>query len=418
MNILVWCSLVKTSGGSERVAASLASGLAQRGNHVLLVGPYDDAPADLKRRIHPDVAVITYLSPGGLRGLARSRALLRSFIRSHDIDLISAHGSILSMLSVPVPVVWTEHSVRNLRRRMWRSARAPFWWAVRSRLLAKRWGVVGVSKFILNDLRRQMQLPSNCGAVIYNGIPDAEELSRLAPPRLSRPIQLGCIGRLDAEKHPEDIFELSQRVQAAGIPCEWHFFGEGDLKPKILARAQAEGNGRIHVHGYVDSITEAFSRIDGLVLPSRMEGLPTVVLEAKIARRMIFGWNVGGVAEAAAEDSVLVAPPFDLERFAAAIIEALRTPRLPSPYSGDCDFDAMVSRYLSAFDKLLKAQSPSAIAPEFGQQEEPRFQSALHLAGSEGVAMREHPLDAARPGKSGSTLLAPVRKSSKEKEEA
>lgn len=419
MNILVWCSLVKTSGGSERVAASLASGLSQRRHNVLLVGPYDAAPADLQRRIHPDVTVISYLSPGGIRGLTRNRALLRSFTETHAIDVISAHGSILSLLSVPVPVVWTEHSVRNVRRRMMSSARAPFWWAVRSRLIAKRWHVAAVSQFILDDLRRQMGLPAGCGEVIYNGIPDAGELSRLAPPKLSPPFQIGCIGRLDAEKSPQDIFELSRRLQAAGIPCEWHFFGEGELKPRIRARAEAEGEGRIHVHGYVDSITEAFSRIDALVLPSRMEGLPTVVLEAKIARRLIFAWKVGGVAEAAAADSVLVPPPFDPKRLAGAIIGALRAPALPLPYSGDCDFDGMVSSYLSLFEEIVKGRPASArlpVAPEWSNEP---FHETSNLVASTSPARLEHPSAAeiSRPGGVANKSRVPLGNASLEKAE-
>ncbi len=357
MTILVWCSVVNASGGSERVAASLASGLFERGNQVLLVGPFANPAYDLKRRIHPGVTVLSYQAPGGLHGLIQAARFLRSVVRDYNVDLISAHGKILPLIFSPVPVVWTEHSVRHRGTRMFRTHQAPVWWALRSRLLAKRWQVVGVSTFVLKDLWDQMHLPAGWGEVIYNGIPDAHELRGLPAPQLAPPFQIGLIGRLEAEKSPLDVFELSRRVQALGIPCEWHLFGEGELKAEIRARAEAEGEGRIHVHGYVESITDAFRRIDAVVLLSHSEGLPTVVLEARLARRLVFAWDVGGVSEAADGDAFLTEPPFDLDRMAATIAAALRNPQLPRPCSQGCDFSEMVTRYTRVFELMAAPAS-------------------------------------------------------------
>jgi glycosyltransferase involved in cell wall biosynthesis len=353
MTVLVWCSLVKASGGSERIAASLASGLTVRGNKVLLVGPYGKAPRDLKERIHPDIRLIDYHPPGGIRGLIKAGNFLRSVVRAHSVDVISAHGNILPVLRTQVPVLWTEHAIRYPNSRMLRDLRAPLWRMVRSRIVSKRWRVVCVSNFVWNDLSDQMDLPSSCGKVIYNGIADAAELSSLPAPRLTRPFQIGFVGRLDAEKHPDDIFELSRLVEEAGIPCEWHVFGEGEMKQELCDRAGAEGSGRVHVHGYVKNITDAFRNIDAVILPSHLEGLPTVVLEARIARRLIFAWKVGGVPEAAGEHGVLVDPPFDLDRLAAGVVSALAHPRVPPPSSRDFEFDRMVSEYAAVLEQMV-----------------------------------------------------------------
>ena len=55
MNVLVWSSYVaQPVGGQERFALGLALHLHQRGDHVVLVGAYDNVD-ELRRKIPPEM---------------------------------------------------------------------------------------------------------------------------------------------------------------------------------------------------------------------------------------------------------------------------------------------------------------------------------------------------------------------------
>ena len=354
MTVLVWCSWVCASGGMERVAANLASGLANLGVRVLLVGPYLNAP-DLIRQLHKDVERIEYQPDATCAGLLRTAGFLKRVVAEHDVDVISAHGSIFPLLPQNVPVIWTEHAVRYPHKRMMSGLRQLLWRQVRSRIQSGRWKLVSVSGFISDHLHDQLRMEPGTGHVIYNALLGAEELRELPAPKLQPPYHIGFLGRLEHEKRPEDIFEIDGHLLTLNCACHWHIYGDGSLSNAIRARAAADPS-RFHVHGYAADTAAAFRDIDLLLLPSQLEGLPTVVLEARAAGRLVVGWRTAGIPEAADPDGVLVDPPFELSRLAEAIAAALKRGTLPQGLSEEFDFPGMISRYTTLFERCAKTQ--------------------------------------------------------------
>lgn len=365
MTVLVWCSWVCASGGMERVAANLASGLANLGVRVLLVGPYSNAP-DLIRQLHKDVRRIEYQPVATYAGMLQTAGFLKRVVAEHKIDIISAHGSIFPLLPQKVPVIWTEHAVRYPSKRMLSGLRGLLWRQVRRRLHSGRWELVTVSTFIRDNLDSQLRLNRGTGHVIYNALIAADELRALPLPKLQPPYQIGFLGRLEHEKRPEDIFEIDRHLRALDFPCRWHIYGEGSLSKTVRARAN-ENASRFHVHGYAANTAAAFREIDLLLLPSQQEGLPTVILEARMARRLFAAWRTAGIPEAAGPDGCLVDPPFELSRLAHAVAAALKTGALPHGLSDDCDFSRMISRYSSLFEMCVGepcSRTPSVSQPK------------------------------------------------------
>ena len=71
-------------------------------------------------------------------------------------------------------------------------------------------------------------------------------------------------------------------------------------------------------------IPDWLNAVDALVLSSRSEGLPTVVLEALACGKPIVGTRVGGVAEAVDDDCGIVVPSEDPDALARGLNEAPR----------------------------------------------------------------------------------------------
>jgi glycosyltransferase involved in cell wall biosynthesis len=348
MKVLVWCSWIAECGGMERVAISLANGLAQNGWDVLLVGPYSNAPK-LCSVIGPRVEYVDYRPVRSVTGLIKTRAFLRRLMQRNSVNVVSAHGSVFPFLGAVVPVVWTEHSLRYGMRPMFSGPRGLAWRLVAHELKEGRWRLVGVSKFIATQVTNQLRLEGGGAAVIHNGIPDEPAFRTLAPPAMEQPYRIGYLGRLEPEKRPLDVFSLAPLLETMGVPCEWHIFGKGSLWDDMCAACQTSP-ATIIMRGYVESIREVFKSIDLLFLPSREEGLPTAVLEARLAGRWVAAWNTTGIPEAAGPDNILVNPAGALPGMADAIAGVLRSGRRPPAVpAGLFSYSQMIVEY----DELL-----------------------------------------------------------------
>src|SRR5258708_36175826 len=114
MNVLVWNSWVAPPvGGMERIALEIALQLHARKHTVVLVGPYDKAP-ELRARIPADMPYYFFdlYRRRPKRHFAAGR-LLGRVMRDHEIEVVSAHGSVFASHEVcrrrGIPHVWTIH---------------------------------------------------------------------------------------------------------------------------------------------------------------------------------------------------------------------------------------------------------------------------------------------------------------------
>ena len=361
MNILVWNSWVTPAGGMERVAMSIAGGLAERGAAVTLAGPFSAVPT-LKSRIHPRVSLVDCPFERRAGALVGNAMLLRRVVRERQIDVVSAHGSLIPLLPLSVPVVWTEHGPRYGDGKILAGLRGLPWRAVQAKLRSGSWKFVACSRYVRDRICAELGLPAERAAVILNGVPNAEALTSLAPPAFREPFQIGFLGRVEPEKYPLDIFTLDQEMERRGVPCQWHIFGEGSLAAQV--RERAAGHPRIRVRGLAASPAEAFAQMDVLAFLShgQMEGLPTVILEARLARRRVVAWDVTANPEAAGPDDRLAAP-FDLTGFAAAIEDAVRERKAPAPVGDEISYGRMIDKYWDVLAGMSNGRARGVAQP-------------------------------------------------------
>ncbi len=261
---------------------------------------------------------------GDLRGYV---ALLR-LLGSGRFSLVHTHGerALLAMgvagRASPLPWVHTVHGwVKEGRRSTIHLAH---------RLLSRVDKVVGVSL----PLHRQLaaEFP---GAAVH--------LSNAAPPfpspegrqrfRLGWGIEegiplVGWVGRLQAEKDPLGFFTVMNRVRRSRPEAQGVQVGDGDLAGACRERGRG-GEGMRLEGGGVDGAMR-MGAFDVLVLTSRTEEDPLVILEALVAGTPVVAPRLGGIPEMVEEGVTgLLYHPMDLEEAALRVVEALYLPRIP-----------------------------------------------------------------------------------------
>jgi glycosyltransferase involved in cell wall biosynthesis len=357
---LVWCSAGSASGGMERIAISIANGLAGCGWRVVLVGPFRRAQV-LLDLIRPEVVFYDHQPAKTALGLWRTMRFLQRVARHERVDVISAHGSLFPLIFTRVPVVWTEHDMRY-GGPMLRGFRGLAWRLIRRRLRKGWWRAVTVSHHVKSCLRQNLEI-TEVPRVIYNGLPHAQALRALPPPRMTAPYQIGFIGRLTPIKRPMESFELSAMLNEMGVSHEWSIFGDGELMGELQATAAGRTGHSVRLCGLARNPQDAFARIDILCFLSRgeQEGLGMVLLEAMTANRPVVAWDTGCIGEVLANRGTLVPTPFSLSRYAETVAAVLRNERGWNAYEDRrWDESRMIGEYHEVLSEVVDERRRSA----------------------------------------------------------
>ena len=310
-------------GGLETVVQGLATGQRERGHEVHLAavvhqGSSDQPFLDTLRAAGVAVHEVRVSPRGYLAERGRMRELLRR-VRPH---VLHSHGFRPDVIDASVgrrlgiPSVTTVHGHNHDSRR----ERASEW--VQHRALRSFDAVIAVSGPLVRRLRQQgiaegrIHLVPNAWRRGAPFLSRAEARERLA--LADGPIHIGWIGRLEPEKGP-DVF-LDALGQLGGLSFVGSLIGEGRMGPALRGRPPGPLSGdRIRWHGVIPDAARLLLAFDLVVLSSRTEGSPMILLEAMAAGVPLVCSRVGGVPEMVADDEALLVPPEDPGALAGAI---------------------------------------------------------------------------------------------------
>lgn len=270
--------------GAEVFAAQLGEQLCASGHHVttLALEPQGDLPFERATRQRFD--------PRALAALTR---------RCRDHDVVVSHGG-----STLAPVA----AAATLARRpfVYRNIGDPSYWG-RVRLADLRLGVplrraahvVGLYDSAGNYLVRRYRVRPDRLTVISNAV-DADRFPRRDDERRraaratfnvgAAPV-IGYLGSLSAEKRPKWAVDAASATGATLLVG-----GDGPMRADLERRCADHGvDGRFL--GVVSDAEEFLAALDLLVIPSRTEGIPGVLIEAALVGVPVVATGVGGVGE-------------------------------------------------------------------------------------------------------------------------
>jgi glycosyltransferase involved in cell wall biosynthesis len=139
------------------------------------------------------------------------------------------------------------------------------------------------------------------------------------------------VAHLSAEKGQSDLIAAAARIHAAAPDSRVAIVGGGKLRAKLEREAAAAGDARILFAGFwpPERISSLLAAAAVFVLPSRQEGLGSILLEAMAAGVPIVAASAGGIPEIVRDGSTgLLVPPGDPEALAAAVLRLLADPGL------------------------------------------------------------------------------------------
>ena len=255
---------------------------------------------------------------------------LSAYVRlAHDVDVVVAHGSTTlwtsalgSALGSPPfvyvnigdPLFWSSTAARRLRV---------------GALLRRAAGVAAISPRASVALSDHLGVPPGRVRVIPNG----RSTTRFAPadPDRRRALRAGLglpvdrpvvayVGALSAEKQPAEALHAVAGIAGAHLVVA----GEGPLRAELERTAAQVMPGRAHWLGSVSRPEDVLAAADALVLTSRSEGVPGVLIEAGLTGLPCVTTDVGYTSDVVLDGVtgrlVSTSQPGDLT---AALVEAL-----------------------------------------------------------------------------------------------
>ena len=110
--------------------------------------------------------------------------------------------------------------------------------------------------------------------------------------------RLACIGRLHPKEKGQDILlRVLARRHWRDRPLSVTFYGDGLQRASLERMARNLGLTNVTFAGFVHDVPAIWSGHHGLILPSRCEGLPIVLVEAMLSGRVPIVTDVGGNTE-------------------------------------------------------------------------------------------------------------------------
>jgi glycosyltransferase involved in cell wall biosynthesis len=303
--------------GAETFAVDLGAALTARGLRSDVVAL---APSTTGATLDVPPLGNAPLAPATLRALRR---------RTRTARLVVAHGSrtlpacTLGLAGTGPPIVyrsigdpgaWAGGAVRRARTRA---------------LLRRTAAVTALWPGAADALRRLYRVPADRVHEIPNGVPAERcpvptDQDRAAARReLGLPAHAAVaavIGALGPEKRAGDAIGAIARLDGVHLLVA----GDGPEREDLERRAATEAPGRVHVVGALPGAGQALAAADVVVMPSRTEGTPGVLIEAGLSGLPAVATDVGGVPQIVrdGETGVLV-PAGHIEALAAGVERAL-----------------------------------------------------------------------------------------------
>jgi len=262
---------------------------------------------------------------------------LRRLVREDDIDIVHVHGQFAGLWARPAArfagarVIYTPHTIRVRQRRLRRAYQAT------ERFLGRLTHcIVSVSEADRRQLVAAGWATPEHIVTVPNGV-DSELWQSRQVRKVDARRQLGWgqdapivlqIGRLDAQKAPDDFVRMAAEVLDERSDVRFYLAGDGPLQTQVEDQVRSLGlSESITLLGRRDDIPLLLSAADVITLTSLWEGMPYSLLEAGAAGRPAVCTAVDGSPEVVIDgETGYVTPAQKPAAMADAVMACWRIP--------------------------------------------------------------------------------------------
>lgn len=358
------------TGGAEKCLTEIAIGLQQRGAkvHVMSLAPLPSSPRDrLVGRlqaagvpIHSAEARVWWQFPRAVRRVrqwlaATEPQILQTFLFHANVVGAMACGPLGRLQKRPELVFGirvAEHNRNRMRAESWAAKRA-----------AK---VVCVSRSVQSFIEQHW--PPNLHSrliSITNGttLPASETIPyEWAQAGISLPGKVILfLGRLHPQKGIDLLLAAAPEILRTSADTRLVIVGEGPLEGAVKAAVAENPPGTMAWLPWQPDVWPLYTSANLVLLPSRFEGMPNVVLEAMAAGRPVLASQVEGVEELlgpnAQQQSFPVGDQVSMIGKLQALLTASRGDELGAlnrqRVLQHFTLEAMVTRYQQLYEQLV-----------------------------------------------------------------
>lgn len=322
LTILLLLKRVDCNDGVASYCQTVIEGLHARGHRVVILsGPVTSSPVSQWRRDAIEQRVDAWQQIEGIGRAARfpkAAWALREMVRSYGVDVISPQGLSMLPLATTVgrltgtPVVANRH----LTMSGWESSASN---GLRARALRRTFSTlfraeryIAISQEIREGYRASFRVPDADIAVIPNGVdteffhppsPEEKSAARAAFGIPEGNLVCTLIGRLDPVKGHDVLVDAARalRSRRPELRITYLFGGSGDGEEGIRAYAHRDAADAeaFRFLGFLSGAQTraAYHATDILVLPSRREGFPIVVVEGMASGCVPVRTRISGAQE-------------------------------------------------------------------------------------------------------------------------
>ncbi|KAD3515258.1 glycosyltransferase [Arthrobacter yangruifuii] len=259
-------------GGVQKVVVRLAEALLKRGVRVgVAASPEGDLWQELPAGCN------TYQIPGrnGIYSqIGRARAL-RNIVKSNKYGIVHSHQRGITLEAKLATTGLTTSIVEHVHNTFLpvTNARASF----RGKYLIACGSAI--KQMLQDDYKRDPQHIFT----ILNGVPDPLDGAIAAPVSAksrNEPIKIIAVGRVSEQKNPHKFIDIIESLNQRQISIQAEWVGDGELLDQCRADVARRDISNLVFSGSHSDVSAKLARSDVLLLTSRWEGLPLVVLEA------------------------------------------------------------------------------------------------------------------------------------------
>lgn len=354
--------------GAERVTLDLCKGL-ERNGYKSIIGvirnshnPHVEVADEARKNA---IAAVIFPCEGQLDVKLIFR--IRKYVSENQINLMHCHGyksNFYGLFASPknIPIVATNHNwlASHWRLRAYRR--------FDSLLLRYFTRIIAVSDGVRKEMLRY-GVPKEKIRVIDNGI-DLTRFGDAISPKAIREefgikkgvTVIGTVGNLGAEKGHVYLLQAAKGIVNNVESVKFFFVGDGPLRAYLENEASKLGIGdNVIFTGFRTDIPNLLSTMDIFVLPSVIEGLPMVLLEAMAAQKAVVATNVGAISKVVNNGNGILVEPRDVAGLQNAILSLLTSEEKRQKYASaghdtvrtHFSSERMSSEYIDLYKELF-----------------------------------------------------------------
>lgn len=310
-------------GGVEEHVLSLVTAFKRLGVAALVAAPF---PGEFTQALldcghpGPDIAVVEMSDHLSVAALAQVVWLCRT----RGATIVHAHMRGAEVIAAPaaalagIPAVSTLHGV------------------IRSAHEVALNRLYGLQFIAVSEAGRlsavRAGIPAGDVHVVHNGV----DVDRFDPARVDRDssralfgfdddaVIVTTIARLMPEKNPLAVFDVARRLEASHPHAHFVLVGTGALEAHVGDTVRSRRN--VTWLGSRRDIPRVLAASDVMLVPSRSESMPLVVMEAMAMQVPVVAYDVGGVGELLTRSTGRLVPPGNVAALTSAVAALVEKP--------------------------------------------------------------------------------------------